>query len=208
MKATHFGTCQICNRKMKAPNGVLSNHGYTVENGYFSGSCHGSHELPFEVDREVLGQVIQEFSDYIEANRKHMIDVDEDKTPYLVPLWVQKDYNLFGYTRPKQRWVNYTSVKEVPYEWDTDRNYYVFTIDSKELGELFLYNMNDNYKYDDNGMIEFTDKIDNVFDRNTNIGKERYRLKLSYAIHNDERTLKSLQTKYDEWTPKELDPIN
>lgn len=41
-KATHSGECQCCGRKQKLPKGRLSNHGYTVEWGFFSGTCFGA----------------------------------------------------------------------------------------------------------------------------------------------------------------------
>lgn len=36
------------------PNGLLSLHGYTVSHGYFSGTCVGSKELPFEQSCELV----------------------------------------------------------------------------------------------------------------------------------------------------------
>lgn len=58
MKATHKGNCQVCNKLHKLPDGVLSAHGYTVESrgfgGWFSGTCHGSHNLPFQRDRKLV----------------------------------------------------------------------------------------------------------------------------------------------------------
>lgn len=47
-KATHSGECQVCGSRQLLPNGRLSKHGYTVRWGFFSGTCTGSDELPFE----------------------------------------------------------------------------------------------------------------------------------------------------------------
>lgn len=58
-KATHSGTCQCCGRVQKLPNGRLSNHGYTVDWGFFNGTCGGSKELPLEQDRTILDTTVK-----------------------------------------------------------------------------------------------------------------------------------------------------
>jgi hypothetical protein len=47
-KATHIGECQVCGATQKLPGNRLSIHGYTKEHGFFNGTCHGSHGLPYE----------------------------------------------------------------------------------------------------------------------------------------------------------------
>jgi len=195
MKATHFGECQICGRKMKAPNGELSNHGYTVENGFFNGSCHGSYELPFEQDRSVLGQVIQDFEDYIENQKQYMQDIASGKQKYKVPVHVQ-----VGFNRPKKVWVDFVSVRNEPYAWDEDKTFEVFLIDPKEIqGELWSFNRK--YSLNDDGLIQW------VNDEEDTTGQERYRLKLSYEIQSHLRSLDALRSRYDSWEIKELDPV-
>ncbi len=49
MKATHVGHCQGCGHHQKLPDGKLSLHGYTVAWGFFSGTCGGAKELPYEL---------------------------------------------------------------------------------------------------------------------------------------------------------------
>ena len=58
-KATHTGTCQCCGAHQKLPNGVLSKHGYTVENGWFNGVCYGAGELPFEQSKDLIEGLIE-----------------------------------------------------------------------------------------------------------------------------------------------------
>lgn len=50
-KATHNGTCQACgrNQAVKA-DGRLAKHGYTVDYGYFNGTCSGAEHAPLEKD--------------------------------------------------------------------------------------------------------------------------------------------------------------
>lgn len=58
-KATHSGTCQICGNFQKLPNGLLSTHGYTVQWGFFSGTCRGSKGLPFEQSTDLIEKMIE-----------------------------------------------------------------------------------------------------------------------------------------------------
>lgn len=48
-RATHNGTCQACGRK-QALRGTIAKHGYTVDYGYFSGTCGGSDRQPLELE--------------------------------------------------------------------------------------------------------------------------------------------------------------
>jgi len=64
-KATHEGTCQICGRLQKLPNGRLSNHGYTVQWGFFSGTCFGAHGKPFEESTDLILHMIKQCKENI-----------------------------------------------------------------------------------------------------------------------------------------------
>ena len=59
-KATHKGTCQVCGRvqAINAKTGMLAKHGYTVEWGWFEGTCRGSDHLPFEKSCELVKKSI------------------------------------------------------------------------------------------------------------------------------------------------------
>ena len=57
--ATHEGECQVCGRVQKLPNGTLAKHGYTVQWGFFEGTCWGADSLPLEVDNSLLAQAIE-----------------------------------------------------------------------------------------------------------------------------------------------------
>jgi hypothetical protein len=58
MKATHKGYCQGCGADQMLPGGVLSKHGYTVEWGFFSGTCPGSNWKPFETHTDLIERFI------------------------------------------------------------------------------------------------------------------------------------------------------
>ena len=51
--------CQCCGRAILAKLGTIAHHGYErPDYGYQTASCMGAKELPFEVDRKVLGRLI------------------------------------------------------------------------------------------------------------------------------------------------------
>jgi hypothetical protein len=53
-KATHNGECQICGSEQKLPHGVLSLHGYTVDHGWFNGTCSGAKGQPYELSCDLI----------------------------------------------------------------------------------------------------------------------------------------------------------
>ena len=57
-KATHIGECQVCGHRQKLPNGQLSLHGYSVNAGFFEGTCNGAKHLPFEQDKSLIDRSI------------------------------------------------------------------------------------------------------------------------------------------------------
>lgn len=58
-KAVFRGTCQVCSRTQKLPNGVLAKHGYQVLGGFFEGTCFGSGHLPLEQDKTLVEESIR-----------------------------------------------------------------------------------------------------------------------------------------------------
>lgn len=52
-------TCQCCGRAHLANTGLMAHHGYQRPgNGWQTASCAGARELPFEVSRDRLGEII------------------------------------------------------------------------------------------------------------------------------------------------------
>lgn len=64
-KATHNGTCQVCGsvQAVHPETGRLAKHGYTVQWGFFLGTCYGSDHFPYEISKDLIEQSI--------ANAKH-----------------------------------------------------------------------------------------------------------------------------------------
>ena len=74
-KATHTGHCQACGR-LQAVNpstGKLAKHGYTVDFGFFNGTCAGSDHAPLEHDTALNIQIVKQLRDWadgVEAEAK------------------------------------------------------------------------------------------------------------------------------------------
>lgn len=60
--ATHNGTCQACGRRhaVNVKSGKLAKHGYTVDWGFFNGTCQGSDHLPLEQDTTLNIAIVAE----------------------------------------------------------------------------------------------------------------------------------------------------
>lgn len=54
------GHCQVCGRLQAATNGHVAAHGYTVEHGWFSGTCTGTGHRPMEEDITVTTRICED----------------------------------------------------------------------------------------------------------------------------------------------------
>jgi hypothetical protein len=54
------GHCQVCGRLQAATNGHVAAHGYTVELGWFSGTCSGAAHRPMEEDVTVTTRICED----------------------------------------------------------------------------------------------------------------------------------------------------
>lgn len=73
--ATHAGHCQACGRLQKLPGGQLSLHGYNVRFGFFSGTCVGSRELPYEKSCDLIRGFVRRAQDdlkRVEGQQRHL----------------------------------------------------------------------------------------------------------------------------------------
>lgn len=55
----YSGHCQCCGSLQKLPNELLSLHGYTVDFGFFNGTCQGARELPYELSCDLIKKFIK-----------------------------------------------------------------------------------------------------------------------------------------------------
>jgi hypothetical protein len=82
-KATHNGTCQACGRDQAVrANGLLAKHGYTVDFGFFNGTCHGSDHLPLEHDTKVNEFTVERLRKHAETHARYAAEADtREKLP-------------------------------------------------------------------------------------------------------------------------------
>lgn len=99
MKSTHSGTCQICGCVQKLPNGKLAKHGYTKRWGFFTGTCTGSGEFPYEISCQ---KVIESISTAEKVKNTYIAKAFELSQPEQIPdekiefLWDFKVKGLWG----------------------------------------------------------------------------------------------------------------
>ena len=82
-KAAHNGTCQACGNVQAMSLGnqtTLAHHGYTRQDGWFSGSCQGTYAPPMEHDSAVTSRIVKECEERI-------AEIDE---------WIDKDILQLG----------------------------------------------------------------------------------------------------------------
>lgn len=79
-KATHNGHCQACGRLQKLPKGLLSLHGYNVAHGFFSGTCVGARELPFEQSCELVKGFIASAKTQLEHVKAEQAELRQQPT--------------------------------------------------------------------------------------------------------------------------------
>tara|TARA_R110002020_G_scaffold62613_1_gene167328 strand:+ start:5973 stop:6566 length:594 start_codon:yes stop_codon:yes gene_type:complete len=84
MTATHNGNCQCCGSLQAVNNktGLLAKHGYTVDWGFFSGTCVGSDHPPLQKDHTVLDGTVEALRVF--AAKKASMTIDKiDEVPVI-----------------------------------------------------------------------------------------------------------------------------
>jgi hypothetical protein len=56
------GNCQCCGKEQAVVGGLMSKHGYTVKEGWFSGICSGRNYAPIQVSRTTTDKIIADIS--------------------------------------------------------------------------------------------------------------------------------------------------
>ena len=92
------GNCQCCGRQQAVVNGLMSKHGYTVKEGWFSGVCSGRNYAPIQVSRTITDKIIADISAEI---------------PELI---AKAEKVKSGEITPKTVKVRMMSKEEIPYE--------------------------------------------------------------------------------------------
>jgi hypothetical protein len=87
--ATHNGTCQACGRQhaVNVKSGKLAKHGYTVDWGFFNGTCSGSDHLPLEKDTSLNVAIIEQLT-----KQAAQLDIDAEGEILKVAVEVGHQY--------------------------------------------------------------------------------------------------------------------
>lgn len=106
-KATHYGECQICGCRQKLPGSVLSLHGYSVEYGFFSGTCNGAGYLPFEKDFSLISRQIKIANETITSLKKQIAELRA--SPHsprgIGKVWKNEYFSATGHMKAYHAWV-------------------------------------------------------------------------------------------------------
>ena len=107
-KATHKGECQVCGSTQKLPDGQLSLHGYTTRWGFFSGTCSGARELPWELDSSLVADAVLSAQAQRDSMAKRVAELKADRNPAKVRVqWYSRDDYKY-----KTAWVDTDTIVE------------------------------------------------------------------------------------------------
>lgn len=141
------GNCQGCGRLQAATKGTLAHHGYTVEYGYFHGTCYGAQELPLQVSRALLDKNVVGAKAHAQKLRDRADDIRfKRETPAEI---VTQEY------RAKGRYCSEKPEIRTPWAelsvWDQDR--------WRKITSINLDNSADQLERWCKDMLELADKV-------------------------------------------------
>lgn len=105
--ATHSGHCQLCGHLQKLPGGRLSLHGYSVTHGYFSGTCSGARELPYEQSCELVKKSI------VRAQAA-LVAIQEEQKTWRTPATEAKAWVVVEHNTSRERY-SYSGTRSWQY---------------------------------------------------------------------------------------------
>lgn len=116
-KATHNGTCQCCGRKqaVNVRTGRIAKHGYTVDYGFFDGTCGGSDHLPLEVATDLNIKTVEAMIKFA-AEREAKADGEITKVPVVIR---EEDAYVWGKINKRTEWL----TRE---QYEAKQSYYRF----------------------------------------------------------------------------------
>ncbi len=149
-KATHNGTCQCCGRVQAIQNGGLAKHGYTVDYGFFNGTCSGSGQLPLEQDDSILIDTVARLRAYAAKQ-----DANVAAGTHGVTIFVRSNSTdqIIRKTIGKAEWIE----SEARPHWDEDTVEYWWAKAKKMEGRL-IANRAEYARRDAQALIDLRDR--------------------------------------------------
>lgn len=83
------GNCQCCGNDQAVVNGGMSNHGYTVADGWFRGVCSGRDYVPVQICRKQTDRIVESIRDSVAALR---IELEAVASGKVTPKTIVKGY--------------------------------------------------------------------------------------------------------------------
>lgn len=97
--ATHRGNCQVCGHQHNVMENGLALHGYTVDFGFFAGTCSGSRHNPVQTERTITDSTIV-------ALHQHALDSEATAVAYeggyIKPARIQTGSKYNGHTGKRE----------------------------------------------------------------------------------------------------------
>lgn len=192
MKAAHNGTCQICGALQAAAtkNSVLALHGYTTRWGFFSGTCSGSKELPFELSKGLIEASIENATNQaaeLDAEARRLRTSDEGTS-----TWVNHYVPGTGHGRQRvassYRWMKVEILKVA----DADRFFWGYQV-TDSTGKTDIKRLNAYYSSTPISEIVFKQNVE----YSRTLEKRAAELKLYVQWQ---------KARIANWTPSELKP--
>lgn len=92
------GICQVCGREQAVNKGVLAKHGYTVEYGFFEGTCPGANKQPLNETREFLDVIIGQQNEAVAQLEVVLEGLKSGKKfPKQVKVWKLNKYEMVDF---------------------------------------------------------------------------------------------------------------
>lgn len=127
------GHCQGCGHLQAATSGVLAHHGYTVEHGYFHGTCYGARELPLEVSRELLDRNLEGVARQCERWEDEALKLEQREIDPKGKTVRERGPVVNGRREHVDRFIPYAELKEWDKQTLRDHEVYMLRRNAKGL---------------------------------------------------------------------------
>jgi hypothetical protein len=127
------GNCQCCGKEQAVVNGLMSKHGYTVENGWFFGVCEGNLFKPMQVSRVETDNIVASIRKEIP---KLLAKSEEYKSGIATPDFVVKRSYSVELRKSIDTKIPFAEASK--YDQDNARNQIAWTLKCRaDMGKTF-----------------------------------------------------------------------
>lgn len=122
-KHTHVGHCQSCGatHAVELRNECIAKHGYTVDWGYFAGTCSGSGVYPLEVARDYCNTVIDSCTHAALSHDESCLLL---RTGQRTPIRCENGTKFLGHGKYETIWVDWADASKYLQSQQVERESY------------------------------------------------------------------------------------